>query len=239
MELSIAIVDDDANDTERLKIYLEKYAAENDLNFLISTFSDALTFISQYKSDYNMVFMDISMPYFNGMQAAKELRQIDDSVVLVFVTTMAQYAVKGYEVSALDFIVKPIDYATISVKMKRILRTAKQRKKKSILIEFNNEKKQVEIGSIVYFESQEHIIKVHLCDGECLQVRQSLLSFEQLLSVKPYYFIRSNHCYLVNPRYIVSLQGNKLTLDTGDVLQISRSKKNEVVKQFAQYVGNK
>lgn len=238
MNLSIAIVDDDEKDANRLKQCLTRYAAENNLHFDIAVYTGALAFISEYKAKYNVVFMDISMPLFNGMQAAKSLRQLDESVVLVFVTTMAQYAVKGYEVNALDFVVKPVNYENMSVKMRRIVREAVKRRNTALLIDFNNTQNRVEIGDIVYFESQEHNIKIHLSDGRTLQVRQPLSSFAEKLSVSPYYFIRCNHCYLVNPKYINAVHGSELLLSGGETLQISRAKKNEVVKLFAQYVGN-
>ena len=118
--VSMAIVDDDQNDVELLKGYLEQYAKENNCEFYITVFTNAVDFLEQYKP-VDVVFMDIQMEYLDGMWASQKLRQIDESVVLVFITTMAQFAIKGYSVNALDFVVKPVDYKKISMKMKRNL----------------------------------------------------------------------------------------------------------------------
>ena len=69
--------------------------------------------------DYDIVFMDIELPGINGMEAAHRLREIDQQVILIFVTNMAQFAVKGYEVDALDYIIKPAQYGPLSIKLDR------------------------------------------------------------------------------------------------------------------------
>ncbi len=70
-----------------------------------------------YRADYDIVFMDIELPGINGMEAAHRLREIDQQVILIFVTNMAQFAVKGYEVDALDYIIKPAQYGPLSIKL--------------------------------------------------------------------------------------------------------------------------
>ena len=101
----IAIVEDNRAAMEKLQGYLERYAQENNEKFDIASFGDALAFLDSYRRIYDMVFMDIELPFINGMEAAQRLREIDKQVVLLFVTNMAQFAVKGYEVDALDYLV--------------------------------------------------------------------------------------------------------------------------------------
>ena len=108
---NIAIVDDDENIRQQLQSYLKKYTENFGEDFVVSEFSIPEAFLTNYKSNYDVVFMDIDMPGMNGLQAAKRLRELDEKVVLIFVTNLAQYAIKGYEVAATDFVVKPVEYS--------------------------------------------------------------------------------------------------------------------------------
>ena len=78
--------------------------------------------------------MDIEMPHLNGMEAAQKIRELDKEVVIVFITNMAQYAIKGYEVDALDFILKPLNYYTFSMRFTRAVGRVKNREGKRICL---------------------------------------------------------------------------------------------------------
>ena len=106
--LRIAIVEDHESDAKRLTALLEAYAQKNGKRFAITWIANANTFLDSYQHQYELVFMDIRMPGLNGMMAAHELREMDHTVVLVFLTSLAQYAVESYEVEATDYILKPI-----------------------------------------------------------------------------------------------------------------------------------
>lgn len=234
--VSIAIVDDDSNDAMLLKDYLKQYAAEHDSDFYVTVYTNAVDFLEHYKR-VDVVFMDIQMPYVDGMRASQKLRQIDEGVVLVFVTTMAQFAIRGYSVDALDFVIKPVDYKTVSMKMKRILRAVSRSAEESIAFCFDNEITRVPISDIRYFESGGHTVKVYCKDMEQpITVRQSLSSFEEQLSPPPHLFIRCNHCFLVNPRYITRVECSVLWMGN-ESLQISRSKQKPFLEKFSQFIG--
>ena len=119
--LNIAVIEDNDRDAKILEQCLTRYATQNHLQFQVAHFSSALKFINAYKSNYDLIFMDIEMPLMSGMEAAKALRQIDRGVTLVFVTNMVQYAVEGYAVEAFDYILKPINDYAFDLKLKRIL----------------------------------------------------------------------------------------------------------------------
>ena len=120
--IHVAIVEDDAQASALLQDYLKKYSEETGNGFQVSVFKDALSFLDGYVPEYQLIFMDIKMPGIDGMEAARRLRALDDSVQLIFVTNMAQYAIKGYEVRAMDFIIKPVEYSSFFMKMKRVMR---------------------------------------------------------------------------------------------------------------------
>ena len=97
---NIAIVEDEDGAAELLHGYIERFSKETGLDFQIDRFRDAVGFLTDYKAKYAVVFMDIQMPNRDGMSAAVELREVDKTVSIIFITNLIQYAQKGYEVDA-------------------------------------------------------------------------------------------------------------------------------------------
>ena len=144
----IAIVEDDKSFIEELKKYLEQYSQEEGQEFEISTFYDGEEILENYVSGYDLILLDIEMPKVNGMDAAEKIREADENVVLMFITNMAQYAIRGYSVGALDFVMKPITYYTFSMKMTRALKRAQKKEQKPLILNLPDGIKTLEIKEI-------------------------------------------------------------------------------------------
>ena len=122
--ISVAIVEDEQRCAQTLQQHLDRYAAENGIVFAVNTFQNAFSFLNDTRTSYDIVFMDIEMPHENGLDAAAEMRRLNSESVLIFVTNMAQYAIRGYEVDAMDFLLKPVPYEVFSYKIKKALTLA-------------------------------------------------------------------------------------------------------------------
>ncbi len=107
--VNIAVVEDNDQEAKSLMDSLTRYASQNQLQFQVTRFPNAVLLLDSYKANYDLIFMDIKLPHMTGMEAAKRLREIDRSVTLVFVTNMVQYAIEGYTVEAFDYVLKPIN----------------------------------------------------------------------------------------------------------------------------------
>lgn len=127
--IRIAIADDDAAFLAKIEKYIQKYQKENGEDIQLTAFSDAKELIEGYSPVYDIVILDIEMPGMNGMEAAEKIRQADEDVVLMFITNMIQYAIRGYSVGALDFVMKPVNYYTFSLKLTRAIGRIHWRKK--------------------------------------------------------------------------------------------------------------
>ena len=115
----IAVVDDQPDMRQQLCSMIDQYSRENNCMLEVTTFSDGAQIITNYCKGFDIIFLDIEMPELGGMDAAERIRTVDPDVVLVFVTNMAQYAIRGYEVDALDFVLKPVNYYQFSTKLAR------------------------------------------------------------------------------------------------------------------------
>ena len=108
---TVAIVEDEIDAARRLEVCLARYSQDHpDVRFDVTVFSEPTGFLDAYRPVWDIVFMDIEMPNMDGMSAARRLRVLDEQVILIFVTNMAQFAAKGYEVDALDYVIKPFSY---------------------------------------------------------------------------------------------------------------------------------
>lgn len=107
--VSIAIVEDNEKERAYIRSCLDEISKQEEIPLHVEEFSSGTAFLGNYQPVYDIVLMDIEMPVMNGMETARMLRKIDETVLLLFVTNMSQYAVQGYDVDALDFIVKPIN----------------------------------------------------------------------------------------------------------------------------------
>lgn len=104
--IRIAIVEDDTGYRSQLGKYIDQYQSDFSETVSVSEFSDGLEIVEKYKSEYDIILMDIQMKHMDGMQAAMRIRDIDKNVIIIFITNSAQFAVQGYKVEALDYVLK-------------------------------------------------------------------------------------------------------------------------------------
>ena len=118
--MRIAIAEDDESFRARLRNYVQRFSKETSMPVQIFEYSDGRELAGSYKPVYDLILLDVQMPYLDGYQVAKEIRKVDQDVILIFVTNLAQYALKGYEVNAYDFVIKPVAYPLFEQKMKKV-----------------------------------------------------------------------------------------------------------------------
>ena len=171
--LQIAIVEDEADLAQQTKDNVVRYLNEHGLEGNIAVFNDGMDIAENYKPIWDILLLDIEMPLLNGMSAAQKIREQDATVVMIFITRMAKYAIKGYEVDALDFILKPITYAQLSMKLPRAIERASQRQKHHLFVTVNGEKQRIESSAIYYIEVRGHWLYLHL-HNQTLEVSGSL-----------------------------------------------------------------
>ena len=227
-----AIVEDDPQDAQRLKSMLERFAAESGQQFQIHCFSASEPFLHPYRP-CDLVFLDIELPGKNGMETARQLRRTDGLVTLIFVTNMAQYALHGYDVDALDFILKPLQYGSFSIKMKKAVRNIARNASTDLTLTMPNGFVRVPAGQVLYVEVQKHYLTYHTETGD-YTVRQSMRVAEETLL--PLHFLRCNNCYLVNLRHVTGISDNTVLVD-GQPLQISRPRRAAFLKGLTDYLG--
>lgn len=230
--IRVAVVEDDARDREEMKGCLRRYERENDIKFSIAEFQDGEDIVTDYSADYDIILMDIEMTFLNGMKAAQHIRELDSDVVIIFITNMPQYAIQGYKVNALDYMLKPVSYFSFSETLTRAFTWVKTREKEYITIALKGGRKKMDISRICYVEVQDHMLMYHTTEGKFI-TKGTMKDAEDQLN--PRIFFRCNRCYLVNLEYVEDYLGNDITVN-GDTIQVSRSRRKPFLDALNEYM---
>lgn len=161
-----AIVDDDVKDRELLYNFIQRYRSETGADIRADLFPGSLEFLEKFHSDYDIIFLDIEMPGMDGMEVAHEVRRTDQAAGIIFITNMAQYAIRGYEVSAIDFMVKPVNYYNFVDKLKRAIDFSSRRARKDLVLRREDEIVRVPASDLFYVEKDGNNLVYHTRNGE-------------------------------------------------------------------------
>lgn len=231
--IRIAIVEDEKNYAQTLIKFCDRYAKAQQEEIFAVCYDNPMVFLQKYRADVDIVLMDILMPQMNGMDCARRLRKRDENVMLCFITSMAQYAIQGYEVGAVDFIVKPVSYDEFSMKMNRMVRVLKKQATDSIFVSSRNEMKKLDLRDLYYVEVYNHSLIYHTSTGD-LEAYGKLSSLE--VDERFHNFLRVSPSHLVNCRLISSVQDDSLVVN-GVKLPISRRRRKECLEKMAEILG--
>ncbi len=233
--LKVAIVENEENVAELDAKLLERFALENEINIEKKIFSNALAFLED-KTIFDAVLMDIDMPGINGMKAAEELRAQNKNVDIIFTTNYPQYAIDGYKVEAIDFVIKPISFPNLSFAMEKVLEKKKNSMNGSFFLKIGSMARRFDNDEIIYFEMVGHNIVMHEEGLEPFKVRGSLKMIEPVLN--PDVFVKINSGIIVNLSKVRSIGDGLCLMDDGASLPISRSHKKEFAVRIAKFYGN-
>ncbi|MBO6284333.1 MAG: response regulator transcription factor [Pseudobutyrivibrio sp.] len=229
--MKIAIVEDEIQYVNQLENQIKKYAIDKGVEIDTTIFSDGMSFIENYKPIYDAILMDIEMPHLDGMAAASELRRVDEDVPLMFITNAPQYAISGYKVRAIDYVIKPVEYFAFAMKLDRIRQINEMNEDGFIIIKKNDEISKISLKTIKYVEVQKHDIFYHLVD-KIITDKGSLKNIEGNFPTDK--FAKCNSCYLVNLRYVEGIKDDCVVI-SDELLKISRPRKKDFMQKMVEY----
>ena len=229
--IKIAVVEDEIEMSNQLLKYIKQFFDENDLDYSVMVFDNAIKLLDNYDFSFDLIFMDINMPLLNGVEASKKLREIDSEVTLIFITSLAQYAIKGYEVNAFDFILKPVAYYNFAMKLTRALDKLSKEDAKTLVINNKSSIKKIKVRKIYYIEVNEHKLRFHTIEGN-FTTYGTLKTYLEIL--KNDSFALCNQCYFVNLKYVTEVKDNIVRVGNDD-LQISRPKRKDFIHALNLY----
>lgn len=230
--LKLAIVDDDPNYRREIGALLQHYESEYGEKFLISEYTDGDELLEDYRPELDIILLDIEMEFVDGMTAATKIREVDQDVIIIFITNMPQYAIKGYQVGALDYILKPLSYYAFSQTMKRAIGRRKGSEKKFIIAGERGVKQKIDVSEILYVEVINHDLIFHTKNGIINSkgtMRETMKELEGLS------FFQCNKGYLVNLEFVDAITGNEVKVGD-EYLLVSRAKKKPLIDALNEYM---
>ncbi len=231
--IRIAVVEDDEDYITIIKNYIVRYMKEKGDSISVDVFRDGNQIVFDYQPVYDILLMDIEMPKLDGISAAEKIREYDKDVIIIFITNMAQYALKGYQVRARSYILKPVNYYSLALELQEAIGTISRKVEDALLLKDDDILRKVNVNDIYYLESQQHYMIVHTRTGN-IRIRESMKNMENRLDAA--YFRRCNVSYLVNLAHVSSIDKDTVVV-AEERVPMSRQKSKSFVLALTDYVG--
>lgn len=235
--MKLAIIEDEQVHRELLAAYLEEWSAERAISLCIKSFSSAESFLFAWEEeqDFAVLFVDIQMKEMNGMEMAKQIRQQDPNIVIVFTTGIPDYMEEGYDVEALHYLLKPISRTKLDQCMDRALQRGGQ--ERFLLVQTKEQMQKLSFERIMYVEASGHGCVIEYCSraGKTCQTKttESISELEKRLSGED--FVRCHRSYLCRTGSIHRIDKTEILMDNGSRVPVSRRLYSQVNQAFIQY----
>lgn len=216
--MRIAICDDDEIQLNNTSQALEN--AYKSLDLLTDIYQDGQSLLlAAAHTHYDLVILDIEMPGLNGIETARQLRALEEKIVIVFLTSHVEYALEGYEVNALRYLTKPVSKQKLLEIINWLLE--REKRERRLLLRAEDSMVSVSISDILYMEAQNQNIRVVTVQGTYLN-RYNLSDYEE--ECRRYGFFRIHRGYLVNLAHVSRVTGRDAVMEDGSHLPVSRAK---------------
>lgn len=230
----IVLCDDESNTLSLLKEYLSLLSQSRGWEFEIRMYSSAEALLESALDETDLLVLDIGMDGLSGMEAARIIRQRGHTFYILFLTSMVEYALEGYDVRAFAFIKKPISYERFAEKISEAIEEITRRQGVVLCLKSGMAADYISSKDILYIDVRDHNIRIVLPDSDKTYY-EKLQTVEKLLSGQGFY--RCHKSFLVNFRHIRSIRQDAVIMQNGEQLPISRHRRREFLSEFAKYVG--
>ncbi len=233
---NIAICDDEETFIIDLKENLMRYAAESGKEFCFFIYHDGSELLHEYRSEYDLIFMDIKMEKLNGLKTAEEIRRMDSTVGLIFLTSLKQYVWRGYEYGAVNYLLKPAKYGVLKMELDRYFSRYQGKDEPYLSFQNNSGKYKVLYKNLCYGETNKRNVMLHF-EGQEQVIYKSMKEIAALLSGHPA-FACPHQSFIVNLSYVKGVEGLELVLTSGQRIPVSQPKRKDFMMKLADYWGD-
>lgn len=238
--IQVAFCDDDLSVTNEINTLIQRYCTEQDQKIACTAFHSPLELLAEVEKGihFDILFLDIIMPGQNGINVAKEIRQNDQTVKIVFLTSSAEFAVESYTVDAFSYYVKPVREEAFRSLLDSAISKCEREKQGSLILRCKNGITRITLEKLVYCEVIGRTLIFHMENGINLE---SIGSLDELSRELAQYgcFLRPHRSFLLNMEYIQSISYKAITLENLEKIPIPHGKCSEIKKQYLEYVANR
>jgi DNA-binding LytR/AlgR family response regulator len=239
--MKIALVDDTQLDLAHLKKHLDKYAELFPSQQVeVLSFSNPDDFLRFFAMNpvFEVIILDMVMPFFNGIEVGREIRKTDTLVKIIYTTISPEFAIEAYEVKAYHYLMKPVSEAPLFKALNEIVYLNEKNQHKKISIKDHDAIINLPFSSILYVEVDKHLLYFHLKDQSVISTYATLKEIAQQLCIDDD-FMKVHHSFVVNLSEVITLQNRSLLLPNNRLIPISRSQYNEVKSKYIDQMSKK
>ena len=233
--IHVAICDDEKEFVSEMRGLIERYSEEKQNEIRISSFANGLELMEHYDKTIDLIFLDIQMKGMDGLKAAEKIRQQDEEVGIIFLTSLKQYALEGYKYRAVNYIVKPMKYIRLKVELDRWIERFRN-KNPHIVVTNDSGTFKVMLNTLHYVETYKRNLLLHTDDGEVISYKNMKELEKELV---PYGFYRCHVGFLVHMEFVKRVEKLNIELTSGETIYASKPKKKEFMEAMAEYWGKR
>lgn len=236
--MRIGICDDDPDEIVRTKLAVENYFLSRKMNspVCINTFTTPRDLLDQIDKQvcFDLLILDIMMPFLNGIELATEIRNKDANVALIFLTSSPDFALQSYKVRAFYYLIKPCSVKDLNQLLDQVYSRIEEENSAGILVKEAGKITRVQTHTILYIECLRHIIRFHLRGGNTVSCYGTINEYQEaLLSDKR--FIRCHKSFIINMNHVISISGKEFILSDKTVIPISRQSYQQIKNAYIEH----
>lgn len=233
MNWRVALVDDEDTQLQLLKKMLKSYGYQQNIDFQFLTFESAEAFLFHFEEDkvFDLLILDIEMGEMNGMELARHLRMHNHDIRLLFVTGYTEYIGQGYEVSAMDYVLKPVDKNKFFQVLDRFKKMSPE-KNTYVFVETVEGMSRLSLNDILYIEANKHQTILVTVEG-VIETKESFSHFETAVLTNQ--FVKTHRSYVVNLAHVKRVGKQDVIMDDESTVPIARRKIKDVNQAFIDY----
>lgn len=234
--MKIAICEDDTTQQNILTAALDSYLTPVGDHVQYDVYHNGLDLLASINTHlYDVLLLDILMPGFTGMETAKEIRESNEKIPIIFLTTSQEFAVESYKVHAFDYLLKPVDQNALFETLNRIYAATEVALEKSIILQTAKAIYVLSLSQIEFVEINNRTLSFHLIDGTVKSISGRLSDYEDTLLNHPE-FLKVHRSYIINMDFMKALNQKSFITLTGNEVPISRNLLHVIQKRYIDHL---
>lgn len=233
--IKIAICEDEKEQQDLLKRYIDQIFEKLYIKYKLEVFNSGEELLDNYSNDIDVILLDIQMGKINGMETARKIRTLDNKVEIIFITSLIEYALEGYEVRAYRYLIKPVKYENLKENIINCIKEIDIKNKYIIVKEQGNQIK-LDINEITYVEVQKETITIHTLN-KVYKINGTMNNIEKEIDCSR--FFRCHKSFLVNLEHVKSIKQYVLLLENSEEVPVSRYRFKETKDKFFDLIEEK
>lgn len=233
--IRVAICEDEREIQLLIEDYIKEILKSINVEYEIQKYNSGEELLECNLKNIDILLLDIQMGQLNGMDTARKIREVDNKMEIIFITSLIDYIQEGYEVRAYRYLLKPIKLEELEKHVLTCIKEIEKNKNHYILIKNKSNTYKIYSNEIKYIEVQKKDMRIHTIN-KTFDVKYSLEKIEKDLNSDE--FVRCHKSFIINLNYVENIKLNTAILESGEEVSVSRYRYKDVKERFLKFLGD-